>query len=1233
MSFFKKHHWQWLGLYAIVTVICCLVTPASAFTIKKVANYNNEPPTVSDVSKAATENTTIVFQAADFTAKFTDPDSDSLVKIKVTSLPTHGTLKLADTAVEINQEIITADLDNLTFEPEENWLGNTSFSWQGNDGTVYSTNTANVNMAIVEALSLVIVGSLDTDGEAEGVAVVGDYAYVADSSKGLKVVNIATPSTPELVGSLDTNDYAMGVTVVGNYAYVADWSEGLKIINIATPSAPELVGSLDTDGYALKVAVAGDYAYVADDNKGLKIINIADPAAPELIGSLATDGEIVGVAVAGDYAYVADYDEGLKVVNIATPSAPELIGSLVTPGRASGIAVAGDYAYIASREKGLQIVNIATPSAPKLVSSLDTDGYAVGVVIAGDYAYVADYDEGLKIINIASPEAPVLVGRLDTDDKAVGVAVAGIYTYLADEEDGLKVIRNNESPSINNVSKAKTKNTTVTFSSADFTAEYSDPDGDSLVKIKVTSLPSHGTLKLAETEVVVEQEIVTADLANLTFVPEENWVGDTSFAWQGYDGYVYSAATANVNIAIVATLTPVLIGSLNTKGHSNGVAVRAEYAYLADSDEGLQIIDIATPSAPSLVGSLDTDEESLGVAVAGDYAYVADWSAGLKIINIADPSAPNLAGSLDTDGSARGVAVAGDYAYVADYDKGLKIINIADPSSPNLAGSLDTDGSARGVAVAGDYAYVADGSKGLKIINIADPSVPNLAGSLDTDGYAWGVAVAGDYAYVADGSKGLKIINISDPSAPNLAGSLDTDGEAYGVAVAGDYAYVADYSEGLKIINIATPSAPVLVGSLDTDGRAYGVAVVDEYVYIADLSKGLKIIRSDEAPPLVSDIAKAELPNNIITFNATDFTSKFTDPDGDSLTKIQTTSTPNNGTLKLADSVVTINQEIATSSLADLTFDPVVNWHGRTSFTWKGNDGFEYSTAAAKVNLLLDTPPIVSDITKSTAETKTIKFYAQDFIAAFTDADSDSLSQVKITGLPDTGTLELAETAVAVNDTISTNNLDYLAFIPQAQWHGETSFTWQGSDGFLYSTDVAKATVTIANTPPVIDDITKLGSVDQVIEFSKIDFTSEFSDANDDSLAKIKVVSLPKTGGQLKLSDEAIAEDQEITRGKLTDIIFTPQAGWYGKTSFAWQGSDGTSYSNEATVFLDIAAQDFCVKYWWLCYLIPACVTATGITASIGLAIFGYYKKWKKPSLVGGNEIELTTNPVFAAPV
>ena len=1098
----------------------------------------NEAPTVSNIAKAATENTTIVFQAADFTAKFSDPDGDSLVKIKVTSLPTHGTLKLADTAVEINQEIITADLDNLTFEPEENWLGNTSFSWQGNDGTVYSTNTADVNIAIVEALAPVIVGSLDTDGNAFGVAVAGDYAYVADSSKGL------------------------------------------KIINIADPSSPNLAGSLYTDGYAWEVAVAGDYAYVADGSKGLKIINIADPSSPNLAGSLDTDGKALGVAVAGDYAYVADYDKGLKIINIADPSSPNLVGSL------------------------------------------DTDGYAWGVAVAGDYAYVADNDEGLQIINIASAEAPVLVGSVSTYGDAWGVAVMGDYVYLADGDAGLKIIRNNESPSISDLAKAVTKNTTVTFSSADFTAKFSDPDGDSLVKIQITSLPSHGTLKLAADDVVVDQEIATADLDDLTFVPEENWVGNTSFAWQGYDGYVYSTTTAGVNIAVNKTLAPILLGSLSTDGHAYVVTVRGDYAYVADGDTGLSIINIADPTAPELVGSLTTDSGAYGIAVAGDYAYVADGDAGLKVINITDPSAPNLAGSLDTDGMAFGVAVAGDYAYVADYDKGLQIINIANPSAPELSGSLDTDGYAEGVAVAGDYAYVADGSKGLKIINIATPSTPELVSSLDITGEARGVAVVGDYAYVADYDKGLTVVNVANPATPELVGSLDTDGRSYGVAVAEDYAYVGDGGKGLKIINIATPEEPVLVGSLMTDGDARGVAVVDRYVYMAESSKGLKVVRSDEAAPVVSEVAKSELPNATMVFQSSDFKNKFTDPDGDSLTKVQAASTPNNGTLKLAGSAVTINQEIPVDNLGDLTFDPLADWHGETSFTWKGYDGFEYSTDAAKVNLLIDTPPVVSEIKKSAKEARTITYFSRDFTKAFTDVDGDSLTQVKITGLPNTGTLEFGETAVAVNDTIVVEQLGDLAFEPQANWRGETSFTWKGYDGFEYSTDAAKATVTIANIVPVIDDITKLGMANKNITFSKSDFTNEFSDGNGDSLAKIKVTSLPNTGGKLQLSAEIVEEDQEIEADKLEDIVFVPDPGWYGQTSFNWRGSDGISYSEKAGVYLDVESPGFCVKYWWVCYLIPGCLTVAGITTSISLGIFNVYKR-SKPSIPLANAVEL----------
>jgi hypothetical protein len=41
------------------------------------------------------------------------------------------------------------------------------------------------------------------------------------------VIDITNPASPGIVGSVDTPDYASGVAVLGNYAYVADESSGL----------------------------------------------------------------------------------------------------------------------------------------------------------------------------------------------------------------------------------------------------------------------------------------------------------------------------------------------------------------------------------------------------------------------------------------------------------------------------------------------------------------------------------------------------------------------------------------------------------------------------------------------------------------------------------------------------------------------------------------------------------------------------------------------------------------------------------------------------------------------------------------------------------------------------------------------------------------------------------------------------------------------------------------------
>jgi hypothetical protein len=62
------------------------------------------------------------------------------------------------------------------------------------------------------------------------VAVSGNYAYIADSFTGLRIIDISNPAAPGETGFFDTGDNARSVDVSGNYVYLADGADGLYII-------------------------------------------------------------------------------------------------------------------------------------------------------------------------------------------------------------------------------------------------------------------------------------------------------------------------------------------------------------------------------------------------------------------------------------------------------------------------------------------------------------------------------------------------------------------------------------------------------------------------------------------------------------------------------------------------------------------------------------------------------------------------------------------------------------------------------------------------------------------------------------------------------------------------------------------------------------------------------------------------------------------------------------------
>lgn len=174
---------------------------------------------------------------------------------------------------------------------------------------------------------------------------------------GLRVVSVADPTHPAEVGYYNPPGYEYGVAVSGDYAYVADAFDGLRVISVANPADPFEVGYCNTLARANAVTVSGSYAYVADGDSGLCVISIADPTHPVVVGHRDTPGDAWCVALDGGYAYVADanWSQGLRVISVADPTRPVEVGYYDTPGNAVGVAVSGGCVYVADDYAGLQI--------------------------------------------------------------------------------------------------------------------------------------------------------------------------------------------------------------------------------------------------------------------------------------------------------------------------------------------------------------------------------------------------------------------------------------------------------------------------------------------------------------------------------------------------------------------------------------------------------------------------------------------------------------------------------------------------------------------------------------------------------------------------------------------------------------------------------------------------------------------------------------------------------------
>ena len=168
------------------------------------------PPTVGNVAVSTNEDTVLTFTAANFTGSYSDPNSDALATVRITSLPANGVLKNgAATIAAVPADIAITSIGSLTYTPAANVNGADSFGWNGSDGTLFAVSGATVNINVIAVNDAPVLAAL------EGAAL----SYTENAA--------ATPVTATLtVADVDSaNLTAATVQLTTNYANGQDLLE------------------------------------------------------------------------------------------------------------------------------------------------------------------------------------------------------------------------------------------------------------------------------------------------------------------------------------------------------------------------------------------------------------------------------------------------------------------------------------------------------------------------------------------------------------------------------------------------------------------------------------------------------------------------------------------------------------------------------------------------------------------------------------------------------------------------------------------------------------------------------------------------------------------------------------------------------------------------------------------------------------------------------------------------
>ncbi|QOY52751.1 beta strand repeat-containing protein [Candidatus Sulfurimonas baltica] len=230
-----------------------------------IGDYNSTP-TSTDDSISTPEDTYLIIALSDF-GTYQDANLDTFSDVKITTLPTNGTLTLNGVDVTSGQEISVSDIEasKLIFTPSHNTDADGSFDFKVSDGTNWSdTHTTTIEViAVSDAPTLsVVVGEAVLESASSFTA----HAYEGNGFNSWESNGNTTSSQAQVsyeddlgygVSNKNTNHGSQDTALENNESLLLDFgkSEGITVTLNSANNGTQFFGNwIAYDENRLKVA-------------------------------------------------------------------------------------------------------------------------------------------------------------------------------------------------------------------------------------------------------------------------------------------------------------------------------------------------------------------------------------------------------------------------------------------------------------------------------------------------------------------------------------------------------------------------------------------------------------------------------------------------------------------------------------------------------------------------------------------------------------------------------------------------------------------------------------------------------------------------------------------------------------------------------------------------------------------------------------------------------------------